>query len=82
MAGLVPAIHVCLSCDIKKDVDARHKAGHDDRYIEIDIQQKGGTGFPCPALVLILARDRPQCRLPGSTFTPGPMVEETATRWM
>jgi hypothetical protein len=29
MAGLVPAIHVW---DIgKKDVDARHKAGHDER---------------------------------------------------
>jgi hypothetical protein len=28
MAGLVPAIHV-LVCDTKKDVDARHKAGHD-----------------------------------------------------
>ena len=27
MAGLDPAIHVLL-CD-KKDVDARHKAGHD-----------------------------------------------------
>jgi hypothetical protein len=30
MAGLVPAIHVFLS-DPKEDVDARHKAGHDDR---------------------------------------------------
>jgi hypothetical protein len=29
MAGLVPAIHVLLQ-DLK-DVDARHKAGHDDR---------------------------------------------------
>jgi hypothetical protein len=28
MAGLVPAIHDLLS-DAKKDVDARHKAGHD-----------------------------------------------------
>ena len=28
MAGLVPAIHV-LSC-WSKDVDARHKAGHDE----------------------------------------------------
>jgi hypothetical protein len=28
MAGLVPAIHVLAA---KKDVDARHKAGHDDR---------------------------------------------------
>jgi len=27
MAGLVPAIHVCSRK--KKDVDARHKAGHD-----------------------------------------------------
>jgi DNA replication and repair protein RecF len=25
----VPAIHVFLSC--RKDVDARHRAGHDDR---------------------------------------------------
>jgi hypothetical protein len=29
MAGLVPAIHALLECLIKKDVDARHKAGHD-----------------------------------------------------
>jgi hypothetical protein len=29
MAGLVPAIHV-LFCRMKKDVDARHKAGHDE----------------------------------------------------
>jgi hypothetical protein len=29
MAGLVPAIHVLFAAK-KKDVDARHKAGHDD----------------------------------------------------
>jgi hypothetical protein len=29
MAGLVPAIHVFLAV-AKKDVDARHKAGHDE----------------------------------------------------
>jgi hypothetical protein len=28
MAGLVPAIHVCF-LSFKKDVDARHEAGHD-----------------------------------------------------
>jgi hypothetical protein len=28
MAGLVPAIHV-FRVEWKKDVDARHKAGHD-----------------------------------------------------
>jgi hypothetical protein len=28
MAGLVPAIHALLRCC--KDVDARHKAGHDE----------------------------------------------------
>jgi hypothetical protein len=31
MAGLVPAIHVLFDAAIKKDVDARHKAGHDER---------------------------------------------------
>jgi hypothetical protein len=29
MAGLVPAIHVFLRSN-NKDVDARHKAGHDE----------------------------------------------------
>jgi hypothetical protein len=29
MAGLVPAIHV-FTTSIKEDVDARHKAGHDE----------------------------------------------------
>jgi hypothetical protein len=29
MAGLVPAIHVLIRLS-SKDVDARHKAGHDD----------------------------------------------------
>jgi hypothetical protein len=29
MAGLVPAIHVFRIVHGKKDVDARHKAGHD-----------------------------------------------------
>ena len=29
MAGLVPAIHVLLASS-PEDVDARHKAGHDD----------------------------------------------------
>ena len=31
MAGLVPAIHVLFVT--KQDVDARHKAGHDERWI-------------------------------------------------
>jgi hypothetical protein len=30
MAGLVPAIHVSLRKN-NEDVDARHKAGHDER---------------------------------------------------
>jgi len=29
MAGLAPAIHV-LRTNLKEDVDARHKAGHDE----------------------------------------------------
>jgi hypothetical protein len=31
MAGLVPAIHALL--DSVKDVDARHKAGHDNSAV-------------------------------------------------
>ena len=30
MAGLVPAIHVLSRSNESKDVDARHKAGHDE----------------------------------------------------
>jgi hypothetical protein len=30
MAGLDSAIHVFLFMPLKKDVDARHKAGHDE----------------------------------------------------
>jgi DNA replication and repair protein RecF len=37
MAGLVPAIHDLL-CG-KKDVDARHKAGHDESQIGIQPQR-------------------------------------------
>jgi hypothetical protein len=37
MAGLVPAIHVFRTTR-KKDVDARHKAGHDESWTEtIDV---------------------------------------------
>jgi hypothetical protein len=31
MAGLVPAIHVLFDAAAKKDADARHEAGHDER---------------------------------------------------
>jgi hypothetical protein len=30
MAGLDPAIHVFVLSQAKQDVDARHKAGHDE----------------------------------------------------
>jgi hypothetical protein len=30
MAGLVPAIHVLFLVQLQEDVDARHKAGHDE----------------------------------------------------
>jgi hypothetical protein len=31
MAGLVPAIHVLMISADVEDVDARHKAGHDEK---------------------------------------------------
>jgi hypothetical protein len=36
MAGLVPAIHVLLA--VNKDVDPRHKAGHDRGNIDANEQ--------------------------------------------
>jgi hypothetical protein len=41
MAGLVPAIHVLLSHGTK-DVDARHKAGHDDFLVRSDRERTDG----------------------------------------
>jgi hypothetical protein len=38
MAGLVPAIHV-LPPATKKDVDARHETGHDERTV-VSIQKR------------------------------------------
>jgi len=40
MAGLVPAIHVFLSCR-GQDVDARHKAGHDEKVNRFQAVRKG-----------------------------------------
>jgi hypothetical protein len=44
MAGLVPAIHVLTTA--KKDVDARHKAGHDETLLLIC----QNLNFPRPEL--------------------------------
>jgi hypothetical protein len=54
MAGLVPAIHVLTSC-IRKDVDARHKAGHDELKVS---RQKA-------ALLSRLPFVNHKCRKPG-----------------
>jgi hypothetical protein len=42
MAGLVPAIHVLPACG-DKDVDARHKAGHDEDFLALlRVEQRHG----------------------------------------
>jgi hypothetical protein len=64
-----------------KDVDAQDKPGHDE---------KGRNRSPDFALTLsrVLSTNADHVpadsltRVAGSTFTPGPMVEDTATRWM
>jgi hypothetical protein len=38
MAGLVPAIHV-FGRGWKQDVDARHKAGHDERRVRDRVEK-------------------------------------------
>ncbi len=50
MAGLVPAIH---AFNLRKDVDARHKAGHDEQSIIWPVLRTGpagaeGKGVPSP----------------------------------
>jgi hypothetical protein len=45
MAGLVPAIHVFLPWGAK-DVDARHKAGHDE-----ELAKKPRNGISGPSLI-------------------------------
>jgi hypothetical protein len=52
MAGLVPAIHVFLASGAqKKDVDARHKAGHDEGVLRGEGEEAlAATLTPSPAL--------------------------------
>jgi hypothetical protein len=47
MAGLVPAIHVFLAPGTK-DVDARHKAGHDELICCADSRL---AHFPCASRI-------------------------------
>jgi hypothetical protein len=42
MAGLVPAIHVFIAGETE-DVDARHKAGHDDVIIDLSLAFRWDT---------------------------------------
>jgi len=55
MAGLVSAIYVFLAA-LPEDVDARHKAGHDELGGETGLQPEapdcasGNTANQCPAL--------------------------------
>jgi hypothetical protein len=45
MAGLVPAIHVLATR--KKDVDARHKAGHDENRDSVSDSARTRTREAC-----------------------------------
>ena len=69
MAGLVPAIHVFL-LEWSQDVDARHKAGHDDfhhkapfswLHFESDFQDARGN-----LLAFIVAKATNLWELPGN----------------
>ena len=51
MAGLVPAIHVFI-CLYVEDVDARHKAGHDEsQYHQISLPSTfSASPFTCSGI--------------------------------
>src|SRR5580704_3058399 len=53
MAGLVPAIHALFTVNFKEDVDARHKAGHDEKGTDRGISRKHPIR-PCPPQHLCL----------------------------
>jgi hypothetical protein len=57
MAGLVPAIHV-FCCQGIKDVDARHKAGHDDAVMAGWAKQSVATSLQLRFRKLWWARRR------------------------
>jgi hypothetical protein len=62
MAGLVPAIHVLLSATLQ-DVDARHKAGHDELETDESLTpRKSYVAFFEAKVALRLSNS--------STFTP------------
>jgi hypothetical protein len=46
MPGLVPAIHVFVAAIGKQDVDARHKAGHDEECTAVILRCERGTREP------------------------------------
>ena len=56
MAGLVPAIHVFL-VDKREDVDARHKAGHDDNNSEHSLRNSLYPSTVLPLLITVTLRD-------------------------
>jgi len=62
MAGLVPAIHVLLLL-YKKDVDARHKAGHDDGGLKRQPQRSSirGSRTGTHVVVKIISVTRQPC---------------------
>jgi hypothetical protein len=47
MAGLVPAIHVLLLA--KKDVDARHEAGHDESLLDVPFEFRSSLALESAA---------------------------------
>jgi hypothetical protein len=64
MAGFIPAIHVFLVRRDCKDVDARHKAGHDESEHRILFQinrncarsRFASFGIACPTMMSLKCR--------------------------
>jgi hypothetical protein len=87
MAGLDPAIHVFVTVERKQDVDARHKAGHDDVKNRLSAHQTFkqphlrvlATNFArvLSRLLSLKTRGSRECRAFGSPAASCAKVEST-----
>src|ERR1700730_2494635 len=85
MAGLVPAIHVFVAVK-KEDVDARHKAGHDDG--DVGLSPASLRPLPCRPKITSLAAPggpcsgarRPDLRRAGRQRRPPPRTAPSPMR--
>jgi hypothetical protein len=78
MPGLLPGIHVFFCMDERQTRRAVPSPGTTNKGSHNE--ERAEQVYTCSALKHLRACADQELRLPGSTFTPGPIVDETAMR--